>query len=102
MASDQWLVASNSSKEWEGWKNGRGEGGGREEGWKRGNREGEMAGYVIVSEGGEEGWKLEKMEGWKKGNTEEWERREWRKGGDCLNHRLRGFHRLESLISGGR
>ena len=59
---------------------------------KRQGRESESAGYVIVSEGGEEGWKLEKMEGWKKGNTEEWERREWRKGGDCLNHRLRGLH----------
>ena len=41
----------------------------------------------------------------KDGRMEGWERRRWRKGGDCLNHRLRGlhgFHRLESFNGTGR
>ena len=54
--------------------------------WKDGRMEEGKTGCAMVSEEG--------------GRMEGWGRREWRKGGDCLNHRLRGlhgFHRLKSL-----
>ena len=49
VASDQWLVVSNSSKEWEGWKGGSGQ-------------------WLVVSDSSKEweGWKRGRMEGVKR------------------------------------